>query len=118
MLSDRAFLTSYVPENRRRLKKSFEILKSGLEALSLRVIPAVGAIFAFVDFRAHMSAPTWEAEADLRVLLLKECGVIFSPGWACHAPVPGYFRVCYAWVEPEVLQVAIDRLAQFLQRKR
>jgi hypothetical protein len=41
------------------------------------------------------------------------CGlqVALTPGRACNAHSPGYFRLCYAFVSKPVLQVAIRRLA-------
>jgi len=40
------------------------------------------------------------------------------PGEACHYAEPGYFRVCYASMPPNQLQMACNRLAKFVEKKR
>jgi 1-aminocyclopropane-1-carboxylate synthase len=40
------------------------------------------------------------------------------PGQACHYAEPGFFRVCYASMLPETLQLACDRLSKFAEKRR
>lgn len=35
-----------------------------------------------------------------------------TPGEACHAAQPGFFRCCWAWVPTEALPAAVDRIAK------
>lgn len=91
VLNDKKFLTTYIPENKRRLAISYNIVKTNLESAGIHLIPAGAAIFVFADFRSCLSAPTWDAEVELRARMLQEALVVFSPGSACHAPVCALF---------------------------
>jgi len=55
----------------------------------------------------------WEAERALwRAFVAAK--VVLTPGEACHAPEPGFFRVCWAWMPREALPVAVSRLRAVL----
>lgn len=43
---------------------------------------------------------------------------LHTAGEQCHAPEPGYFRVCWAWVPPSALPVAVQRLQEYLAAKQ
>ena len=67
----------------------------------------LGGIFLFVDLSPFMVDLTWSGEDALFDELVSKYALIFTPGRACHAPYPGYFRVCYAYYANS--DVAIDR---------
>lgn len=115
LLSDGSFLDYYFKENRVRLKRSHDIVSESLAKVGIPLIPAISAIFVFADFRSCLRVPTWAAEEELRIAILTECGLTFSPGSSCHSPQPGYFRICYAWVPVDTLMVALGRLSKFVQ---
>lgn len=109
VLEDQAFLDNYIPENQSRLRKSYQILEDGIAALNINMFQASAAIFCVVDLRSWLKTNTWEAEHELYVSLVKH-GVVLTPGKDMHAPIPGYFRICYAWVLPDALQEFLKRL--------
>lgn len=49
--------------------------------------------------------------------LLENAKVNISPGQAFHCAEPGWFRVCFASVENEILEIALERLAKFKENK-
>ena len=51
MLEDVEFVDTYVRENKRRLKKSYEILTQGFEAGGMPYMPACAAMFCWLDLR-------------------------------------------------------------------
>ena len=66
-------------------------------------------MFAFLDMRNFLAAPTWDAELELFRRMLA-AGVFMTPGRDFHTAEPGFFRCCFAWVEPEILELAFGRL--------
>jgi hypothetical protein len=65
--------------------------------------------------RQWLPAATWEGEAQLWKSLCKTSKVILTPGESCHAREPGFFRLCFAWMPPEAVEVAVGRLAKQLK---
>lgn len=109
VIEDEAFVDEFVAINASRLLNSYGILKAGLSALNVHVLPAHGAIFAFADFSTHLPQQTFEAELALFHHMRKH-GVLLTPGDSCHCPRPGFFRVCYAFVTVLALEEAFKRL--------
>uniref|UniRef100_A0A383W6B0 Aminotransferase class I/classII large domain-containing protein n=1 Tax=Tetradesmus obliquus TaxID=3088 RepID=A0A383W6B0_TETOB len=54
---------------------------------------------------------SWEDEAALWRCMAQQHRVVLTPGAACHAAEPGWFRVCYAWTSPGSLPAAVSRIA-------
>jgi len=118
MLEDEHFVDTYVEENNRRLKKSYELLTKSFEAAGLRYMPACAAMFCWLDLRNLLTEPTFEAEDCLWKEILDESRIVLTPGQACHYAEPGFFRVCYASMAPASLEIACGRLIRFAEKKR
>ncbi|KAH6557327.1 hypothetical protein KP509_1Z121400 [Ceratopteris richardii] len=118
MLEDDEFVDSYVSENKRRLKKSYELLTSHLEAAQVKYMPACAAMFCWLDLRTLLEVPTFQAEDNLWKEIMEVTKIVLTPGGACHYAEPGFFRACYASMSPDCLEVACARLADFVTRKR
>ncbi|CAK0764832.1 hypothetical protein CVIRNUC_003198 [Coccomyxa viridis] len=116
MLLDKPFVAAYLQENQQRLAHSYDALTGELEKAGIPYTPAVGAIFMWVDLRAALAKPTWEAEEGLWNEVVK-AGVLLTPGKACHAAEPGFFRICYAAVPIEGLMEGIRRVVSIVQTK-
>ena len=71
-------------------------------------------MFVWVNLRAWLPEDSWEGERQLWGQVCDGAKVILTPGESCHAAQPGYFRLCFAWVPPEALSAAVDRLAALL----
>jgi 1-aminocyclopropane-1-carboxylate synthase len=111
MLSDRAFVDSYLEENKRLLQCSYQTLAAGLASCKLDVVPASCGIFALADLRPLLLPHYPEAETELEMRLVRS-GVVLTPGRVCHCQRPGFFRVCYASVSIEALREGIARIAE------
>jgi aspartate/methionine/tyrosine aminotransferase len=48
---------------------------------------------------------------------MADCGVLLTPGMYTLCPVPGYFRICYAFVNPVQLQEALDRITVCVRKR-
>ena len=61
-----------------------------------------------IDFRSCLSdVLSYEAEEKFRLFLLHTVGLSLTPGSACHHPVPGFFRMCYAFVDYRSVSVLV-----------
>lgn len=112
-LADEDWLQRYVPEMRRRLGASATRVVERLTAAGVPVTGGEAGFFVLVDLRAHLDAPTVEAEERLWRRLL-DAGINLTPGVAIRSEEPGLFRLCFASVPIEALDVAIDRLLAVL----
>ena len=118
IVSDASFLDLYFEENARRLARSHAALVAGLEPLGVKFVRPHGAsIFVLADFRCLLSEQTFAAERRVFEVLAAK-GVVLTPGEACHCPVPGFFRVCFAWVELDVLEEAVRRIKALALQKQ
>ncbi|WIA13905.1 hypothetical protein OEZ85_002476 [Tetradesmus obliquus] len=113
LLSDKQWLQDYLQENRRRLREAYTSVTSGLDAADIPYTAAPAGMFLWVDLRAAFGGTpgTWEDEAALWRCMAQQHRVVLTPGAACHAAEPGWFRVCYAWTPPGSLAAAVSRIA-------
>lgn len=113
LLSDKQWLQHYLQENRRRLREAYASVTSGLDAAGIPYTAAPAGMFLWVDLRAAFGGQpgSWEDEAALWRCMAQQHRVVLTPGAACHAAEPGWFRVCYAWTPPGSLPAAVSRIA-------
>ncbi|XP_054818132.1 1-aminocyclopropane-1-carboxylate synthase CMA101-like [Prosopis cineraria] len=113
LLSDDSFTEEYMKETQRRLKKRREMLVSGLTKAGIRCLKSNAGLFCWVDMRHLLWSDSFEAEKELWKRILMEVGLNISPGSSCHCSEPGWFRVCFADMSENTLQVAMRRLKVF-----
>ncbi|GBF93602.1 1-aminocyclopropane-1-carboxylate synthase [Raphidocelis subcapitata] len=120
LFGDAAFMGRFVAENNRRLAASYEALTGALDALPEPVpyTPASAAMFLWIDLRAGLREATWEEEDSLWAHMVKSKRLLLTPGRACHAAAPGFFRICWAWMPTEALPVAAARMAEAVSEHR
>mmetsp|Transcript_62404 Transcript_62404/g.122567 ORF Transcript_62404/g.122567 Transcript_62404/m.122567 type:complete len:521 (+) Transcript_62404:134-1696(+) len=126
VLSDDAFMASYIRENSARLSRSCRTVTGRLEALGLPVTRAEAGMFVWADFRPLLplvrhkdSEGAGALESALyEALLAKPWGLCLTPGMSQHAKEAGFFRICYAFVSPAVLSVALDKIEAFVKQLR
>eukprot|EP00775_Hariotina_reticulata_P003457 gene3457-3728_t len=124
LLSDEAWLHNFLAENKRRLQHVYCTLSSGLTAAGIPFAPARAAMFLWADLSAAFSThssrqtscsdeneATWEDEARFWEYMVKQHKVVLTPGHACHAARPGWFRICYAWPAPDCIPTVVERIA-------
>ncbi|KAL8044669.1 hypothetical protein ABFX02_08G060500 [Erythranthe guttata] len=115
MLSDEKFAGNYIVENQRRLKSRREMLVGGLKSAGISSLESNAGLFCWVDMRHMLTSKTFEAEMDLWKKIVYEVGLNISPGSSCHCVEPGWFRVCFANMSEDTLELAIQRLRSFVK---
>ncbi|KAK9271372.1 hypothetical protein L1049_026962 [Liquidambar formosana] len=110
----RLFTSSYIEKNQRRLRKRKEVLVSGLANAGIRCLKSNAGLFCWVDMRHLLSSYTFEAEMELWIKILREVGLNVSPGSSCHCTEPGWFRMCFANMSEETLNLSMQRIKAFV----
>lgn len=131
ILSDEAWVEAFWRSNKAALRASWGELTAALDEARIPYVRgATGSMFCWIDLREGLVVGTgdddgsggedkgWEAERDLWRALVRDARVVVTPGQACHAPEPGFFRVCWAWMPREALPVAVRRVRAVLDARR
>ncbi|XP_057973634.1 1-aminocyclopropane-1-carboxylate synthase 3 [Malania oleifera] len=117
ILADEKFRRWYMAENQRRLKRRLEMLVSGLRNAGIGCLESNAGLFCWVDMRHLLSSNTFEAEMELWKRVLGEVGLNISPGSSCHCSEPGWFRMCFANMSEEILDLSMQRIKTFMDTK-
>lgn len=116
MLSDKKFTSNYLKENKIRLMKRHGMLVSGLKnSAGINCLESNAGLFCWVDMRHLLKSKTFDAEKDLWKRILFESKLNISPGASCHCTEPGWFRMCFANMSEETLNLSITRIKDFVE---
>ncbi|XP_062232470.1 1-aminocyclopropane-1-carboxylate synthase 3-like [Phragmites australis] len=116
MLSDAAFNAAYVRANRARLRERHEHVVAGLAHVGVSCLRSNAGLFVWVDMRLLLDEATVSGELKLWRRVITEAKLNVSPGSSCHCSEPGWFRMCFANMSVETLDVALQRLSCFMER--
>lgn len=111
MLTDDEFLDSFLEESRCRLLSSYNICVQKLNEMVVPFVHAKAGIFVYVDFSYLLPEQTFEGEAKFAALIEDVAKIVMTPGRSQRDCKPGMFRLCYSWVSPKVLEIAMERLS-------
>lgn len=114
MLEDKKFTKNYINENLKRLKRRQRMLVLGLEKAGINCLRGNAGLFCWVDMSHLLISNTFEAEMELWKKIVYEVGLNISPGSSCHCTEPGWFRLCFANMSEETLNLAMKRLKAFV----
>ncbi|KAL5188955.1 1-aminocyclopropane-1-carboxylate synthase 7 [Glycine soja] len=118
MLSDKKFTENYIETNRQRLKKRYQMIIEGLESVGIECLKGNAGLFCWMNLSPLLEKPTREGELELWNVILHEVKLNISPGSSCHCSEPGWFRVCFANMSEQTLEVALERIRNFMERMK
>ena len=118
LLKDVPFLQYYLNEARLALLKNYKIVTMKLEVMVIPFVPASAGCFVYVDFSSLLPSYTKQGEETFAKLVQDVARVIITPGSSMKDYKFGMFRICYAWVTPEVLEIAMERLSYLITKVR
>lgn len=116
--TDDQFLDRFLEEARHRTLLSYHICVSKLQEMVFPFVPAAAGIFVYVDLSSLLPERSFRGERRLAKLLFEHARIVLTPGESQRDPRPGWFRICYAWVSPAVLAIAMERLSRLVARIR
>jgi aspartate/methionine/tyrosine aminotransferase len=108
LLNDKTFVQDFLTTSRQRLKQSYQICTQVLKELQIPHVTASAGMFVYIDLSEFCS--TVQEEATFGQLLMKRARMVMTPGTTQHDPLPGRFRICYAYVSVDVLREGMGRL--------
>ncbi|KAH7513070.1 hypothetical protein FEM48_Zijuj12G0157500 [Ziziphus jujuba var. spinosa] len=114
MLSDDEFVDNFLAESSKRLGKRYNIFTKGLEQVGIACLKSNAGLFFWMDLRSLMKEQTFEGEMVLWRLIINEVKLNVSPGSSFHCSEPGWFRVCFANMDDETVEVALKRIRAFV----
>ena len=113
MLADGTFLAGFERERVRRLADAYATTTKALDDHGIGYVEAAAGLYVWIDLRAHLDEPSFDAEHQLWQRLFETGRVNISPGGAFHTPEPGWFRLCFASAAGGV-RTGIERIASAL----
>lgn len=116
MLSDEEFTANYIKTNRNRLRKRYQMIIEGLKKGGIECLQGNAGLFCWMNLSSLLKEPTKECELDVWKKILHEVKLNISPGSSCHCSEPGWFRVCFANMSEQTLEVALRRILDFMGR--
>ncbi|KAL2534286.1 1-aminocyclopropane-1-carboxylate synthase 7 [Abeliophyllum distichum] len=117
MLSDEEFTQNYIKINRERLRKRYEMIIDGLKEVGIECLKGNAGLFCWMNLSPLLEEPTKENELALWKSMLHEVKLNISPGSSCHCSEPGWFRVCFANMSEQTLEVALRRIHDFMDKR-
>ncbi|CAO2209578.1 unnamed protein product [Urochloa humidicola] len=119
MLADGDFAAAYLRTNRERLRERHDHVVAGLARAGVPCLRGNAGLFVWMDMRRMLGGgedATVAGELALWGRLLREVRLNISPGSSCHCSEPGWFRVCFANMSLDTLDVALARMSRFMDR--
>ncbi|HEU4948173.1 MAG TPA: aminotransferase class I/II-fold pyridoxal phosphate-dependent enzyme, partial [Kribbella sp.] len=113
LLADREWTDRFLAAGAARLGAAYECTVKAVEQQGISVLPAAAGLFVWMDLRASLAEPTFDAEHALWQRIFTEAKVNISPGGVFHCAEPGWFRLCFA-ADREAVSLAITRLSRRL----
>ncbi|KAF8379591.1 hypothetical protein HHK36_029032 [Tetracentron sinense] len=117
MLLDDEFVERFIAESAKRLATRHKGFIRGLLQVRIACLNSNAGLFCWMDLRRLLTESTVEAEMALWHLIIHEVKLNVSPGSSFHCSEPGWFRVCFANMDDDTMEVAIRRIQTFVQRK-
>ncbi|KAK7845001.1 1-aminocyclopropane-1-carboxylate synthase [Quercus suber] len=118
MLSDDEFVDNFLKENSERLAKRHSLFTKGLEKMGITCLKSNAGLFVWMDLRRLLKEPTFESEMTLWRLIINEVKLNVSPGSSFHCSEPGWFRVCFANMDDDTVEVALERIRVFVEKQQ
>ncbi|CAI9297488.1 unnamed protein product [Lactuca saligna] len=118
MLSDKEFTQKYIKINRERLKKRYEMIINGLRKAGIECLEGNAGLFCWMNLSPYLEDATIKSEIAIWKTIMHEVRLNISPGSSCHCSEPGWFRVCFANMSEETLDVALSRIHEFIERRK
>ncbi|PUZ58469.1 hypothetical protein GQ55_5G511500 [Panicum hallii var. hallii] len=116
MLADDAFAAAYIRTNRERLRARHDHIVAGLARAGVPCLRGNAGLFVWMDMRRLLGEATVAGELRLWDRMLREVKLNISPGSSCHCSEPGWFRLCFANMSLDTLDVALARMSRFMDR--
>ncbi|XP_028769301.1 1-aminocyclopropane-1-carboxylate synthase-like isoform X1 [Neltuma alba] len=117
MLSDDDFVDRFLAESSRRLAKRHNLFTEGLEKMGITCLPSNAGLFCWMNLRSLLKEQTVEGEMKLWRVIVNEVKLNISPGSSFSCSEAGWYRVCFANMDDETMEVALRRIRAFVGKE-
>ena len=106
-------------ENHRRLRARCDALTKCLEDCKIPYLPATSGLFCWVDLSAYLPKNGSDAEREraLYLEMVKEFGLLLTPGNSMRNEEPGFFRIVFTAATDQEFELGLQRLRHFANVK-
>ncbi|MCD9644654.1 acetyl-coenzyme A synthetase 2 [Datura stramonium] len=118
MLSDDEFVEEFLVESAKRLRKRHEKFTGGLEKVGIKCLKSNAGVYCWMDLRPLLKEETVDAEVALWKMIIKDVKLNVSPGSSFNCPDAGWFRVCFANIDEQTVDIALARIQTFVDAKK
>ena len=117
LLSDDEFVERFLAESARRLAARYNHFTKELEKVNITCLPSNAGLFFWMNLRGLLKEKTFEGEMMLWHVIINEVKLNVSPGSAFNCSEPGWYRVCFANMDDETVEVALKRIRAFVGKE-
>jgi aspartate/methionine/tyrosine aminotransferase len=127
----RKFTDVYLSSNRNNVRARCDELQSCLNEIDVLYLPADSGLFVWMDMREFLPAlpdgVTEDSESDeskdrrerrLYLSLMKDYGLLFTPGMSMRNERAGFFRFVFTAASEEEFELGLTRLRTFVRDMR
>ncbi|VVB06507.1 unnamed protein product [Arabis nemorensis] len=114
MLSDQSFVDNFLVEVSKRVAKRHHMFTKGLEEIGISCLRSNAGLFVLMDLRKMLKDQSFESEMALWQVIIHKVKINVSPGSSFHCSEPGWFRVCFANMDEDTLQIGLQRIKDFV----
>lgn len=114
LLKKSDFIDAYIPNNKRRLIKSYRLVIDALDKIQVPYIPSSGSFFIWADFSKYLTEDTDQGEEQLWIDIYRNAGILLTPGIGFQHQKKGLFRIVFTAVPYSHLEVAMGRMSRYL----
>lgn len=118
VFSDHAFVEKYIQTNQQLLTENYLVVVRHLRKLNVPYAPAQGSLFVWLDLSEFLKDNTQALETELWNELYKQTGILLTPGNGFGHTLHGQFRLVHTCFIKEDLEVAMQRLDKFVEKRR
>ena len=125
------FVDVYLKKNQDNIRDRCDVLQSCLDELNIPYLNADSGLFVWMDFREFLpklpsgvteSIETIESkerrERQLYLSLMKEYGLLFTPGMSMRNERAGFFRCVFTAASEDEFHLGLERLRKFVDEMR
>jgi len=117
MLKDHDFLKAFTAENQTLLTRSYKRVVQALDQLHTPYIPAHGSLFVWADLSRFLAEDSDQGQEQLWLDIFRHTGLLLTPGEGFGHKKKGLFRIVFTAVPYEHLQVAMDKMVDYLLKR-
>jgi aspartate/methionine/tyrosine aminotransferase len=118
VLKDREFMFSYIKDSQKALTHAYVTVVKKLKSLGIPYNPSYGSLFVWMDLSGLLDEDSDQGQEKLWMEIFDQTKILLTPGAGFGHTKKGLFRMVITSISPQALEVAMERLEDFIRRKR